>query len=143
MNLVSLPVEILHRILFFAALSRGVTRARRLKLVCLSYTRYFYSCLQLSLFETRLLDGYGHYLGKGKRYAIQDWRIRNLPGAHIFWHAYLSYGVRNETDPKVGRHVDIRRVIESVCRRTGAEDDDTLEALCWLGLEHVHISRQT
>jgi len=34
MNILELPVEILHKILLYSAISRGVKRAVRLKLVC-------------------------------------------------------------------------------------------------------------
>ncbi|KAI1136056.1 ankyrin [Hypoxylon sp. FL0543] len=158
MHILDFPVEIFHRVLFFAVLSRGVTRGLRLKLVC----RAFRNALDPALFETRLLDSFRNpmfdrrmeILHGAKRFRhyysayrvpndsfispMIDWRIKNLHGAERFWHSYIAYRARNESDPSVHRYVRIRRVTEAFCARTGAQYESTLDAICWIALEDVH-----
>jgi ankyrin repeat protein len=66
---------------------------------------------------------------------MELWYIRKNYGADKFWHSYLAYRVQNETDPEVGRFVEIRKVAEDICRQTEAEYDATANTLCWLALE--------
>ncbi|PKS08472.1 hypothetical protein jhhlp_004855 [Lomentospora prolificans] len=126
MNILDLPPELLHLILVRAVLARGVTRGLRLKLVC----KRFSAALQPALFESRLLDTF--YPGD----LLENWYIRNQHGAEKFWHSYLHYRVRNETDPSVGRLMELGQLARSFCARTsGADYDATLSALCWMALE--------
>lgn len=68
---------------------------------------------------------------------MQDWRIRKHYGAEKLLHSYLAYRVRNETDPLVGKYVEIRQVATELCSHTEADYEATLDALCWLALERV------
>ncbi|KAI0882253.1 ankyrin repeat-containing domain protein [Annulohypoxylon maeteangense] len=128
MKLLDLPVEIFHNILFFAVLSRGLVRALRLKLVC----RQFYHAIGPVLFRTQLPV---HVLRSSHSVAI--WRTCNRHGAEKFWHDYVSYRVRCETDPNVGRCFEMRRVVEEYCVRTGGDFDSTLDSLCWAVFDRV------
>ncbi|ORY55920.1 ankyrin repeat-containing domain protein [Pseudomassariella vexata] len=132
MHIFDIPPELLHKILFFATLSCGVTRALRLKLVC----RTFYETVPPALFETRLLDDFAEGGRCGRPLWLQDWRVRQLHGAEKTWHPYLAYRVRNENDPTVGRFVEIRRIAEELCIETDSDIDTTVDALCWQALEY-------
>lgn len=66
---------------------------------------------------------------------MELWYIRKHHGADKLWQSFLAYRVQNETDPGVGRFVEIRQVAEDLCRQTEAEYEATVNALCWLALE--------
>ncbi|KAI2463213.1 ankyrin [Annulohypoxylon bovei var. microspora] len=129
MQLLDLPVEILHDILFFASLSRGIARALRLKLVC----RTFYHAINPALFQTRLPDQFP----KRPRIDMENWWTKNHRGDEGFWHDYISYRVRNESNPRVGYFVQIRQLVERICNHEGVDFDSTLDALCWPLLKHA------
>ncbi|KAH6662577.1 ankyrin repeat-containing domain protein [Halenospora varia] len=131
MELLDLPVDLIHKVLLYAVISRGVIRALRLRLVC----KNFYNCLQPALFESRLLDEFGVQERHNDLRLMELWYIRKHYGAEKLWQSYLAYRVRNETDPGLGRFVEIRRVAEDLCRQTEAEYEATVNALCWLALE--------
>ncbi|KAH8680034.1 ankyrin repeat-containing domain protein [Tricladium varicosporioides] len=131
MDLLDFPVDLIHKVLFYAAISRGVKRALRLGLVC----KTFYNCLQPALFESRLLDEFGVELRYHDLAPMETWYIRRHYGAEKLWQSYLVYRVQSETDPKIGRFVEIRRVAEDLCRQTDAKYEATVNALCWLALE--------
>ena len=63
------------------------------------------------------------------------WQIRKLHGADKLWQSYIAYRVRNETDPEVGRFVEIRQVAEELCRQTEVEYEVAVDGLSWLALE--------
>ncbi|PVH78357.1 ankyrin [Cadophora sp. DSE1049] len=132
MDLLDLPVELFHKILVHAVISRGVTRALRLKLVCKQFNAY----LQPALFESRLLDEFLVEPRVGCMFNFMGlWYIRKNYGAEKLWHSYLVYRVRNECNPEKGRLVEIRTIAEEICQNTKAEFETTLYALCWLALE--------
>jgi len=84
-----------------------------------------------AFYESRLLDAFGN------SDTFRSWDIRTYHGADKLWHSYLAYRVRNETDPAVGRFVEIRQVAESLQRYTGIDSDldIIIDSLCWLALE--------
>ncbi|PQE28625.1 multiple ankyrin repeats single kh domain protein [Rutstroemia sp. NJR-2017a BBW] len=131
MNILDLPMEIFHEVLLAAVISRGVKRALRLKLVC----KQFYDCLQPALFESRLLDEFGCQGPPLELRFTQLWYIRKSHGAEKLWQSYLVYRVQNETDPEVGRFVEIRNLAEELSRRTETQYETTVNSLCWLALE--------
>ncbi|KAI0108741.1 ankyrin [Hypoxylon sp. NC0597] len=128
MNILQLPIELLQRILFFSALSRGVKRALRLKLVCRAFDR----SLDAALFKTRLLDSFIVPRRPQRPRPMEDWRIKKDHGAQRFRHAYLVYRARQETTGKYG---EINEVACALSRYTGDDFEETLRTLCWLALE--------
>jgi len=86
-----------------------------------------------ALFESRLLDRF-HTMSSGHN--ITGLRFDNRHTAEEFWHSYLVYRVRNETDPTVAHYVDIRQTAKAVCREMGADLLPTIDTVCWLALEH-------
>lgn len=66
---------------------------------------------------------------------MELWQIRKHYGADKFWQCYLAYRIRNETNPEVGRFVEIRQLVENLCCQTEAEYEATVDALSWLVLE--------
>lgn len=63
----------------------------------------FYMRLDLALFETKVLDG---FRCKPRRPdGLEGWRARRDYGAPRFWHSYLVYRVRHETNRKIGYYV--------------------------------------
>ncbi|KAI9642834.1 hypothetical protein NHQ30_008567 [Ciborinia camelliae] len=131
MNLLDLPLDLIHKFLLYAVISRGVTRALRLKLVC----KQFYNHLQPALFESRILDDFAMEDRFGDLKFMELWYIRKNYGAEKLWHSYLVYRVHNETDPEVGRFLEIRQVAEAFCHQTEAEYETVVDSLCWLALE--------
>jgi hypothetical protein len=91
----------------------------------------FYNSITPALFESRLLDAGGDYD------TFNSWYIRKYHGADKFWHSYLAYRVRDETDTVVGRLVKVRRVAECLQSYTGPEHDlnSIIDSLCWIALE--------
>lgn len=93
------------------------------------------------MFETRLLDEFEHlslYSGGRNEEFMSDWYIREHHGIEEFWHAYISYRVRNENNPQVGRLLEVRQVAEAYCTRTAAAAlDSTIDSLCWMALERA------
>ncbi|OTA53808.1 ankyrin [Hypoxylon sp. EC38] len=128
MNLLDLPVELLHQILFFCSLSRGVKRALRLKLVC----RPFYCALDAALFETGLLDSFRTPMNH-RRPPTDEWRLRKDHGPQRFRHAYFVYRSRKET---TGTYGEINEVSRALVSYTGSDFEEILYTLCWLALEH-------
>ncbi|KAH7403709.1 ankyrin repeat-containing domain protein [Cadophora sp. MPI-SDFR-AT-0126] len=132
MPLLDLPVDLFHEVLLQGVISRGVTRALRLKLVCKQFQRY----LQPALFESRLLDEYVVEARVGSKLTfMEDWYIRHRHGLEKFWHAYLVYRVHNETDPNKGGFVAVRQIAEQICEQTETEHETVVSELCWLALE--------
>ncbi|KAI0967023.1 ankyrin repeat-containing domain protein [Xylaria arbuscula] len=133
MNILDLPPEIFNKILVFSILARslvefwgfGVTRAFRLKLI----SKAFYHAFQPSLFESRVLDMFS------SRDSLRHWPVRRHYGGDQFWHSYLVYRVHNETDPTIGRFVEIRRIARELHVVADADYDETVGGLCWLALE--------
>ncbi|GKT40289.1 uncharacterized protein ColSpa_00470 [Colletotrichum spaethianum] len=128
MHILDFPPELIHMLLYHMALSRGVTRALRLRLP--------------ALFETRLLDkfqyGQVNYIHDRNTEHMSDWYMREHHGAEDFWHSYIAYRVRNEGDPQVGRLVKIRQIAEAYCSKTGSTDlAGTIDTLCWMALERA------
>ncbi|EPE30442.1 Ankyrin repeat-containing protein [Glarea lozoyensis ATCC 20868] len=124
MELLELPPELLHKVLYYAVLVRHVKRGLRLRLVC----KFFSSATYPALFETRLLDHF--YSG-----VAEDWQIRNQHNAEKVWHSYLVYRTKNEADEKIGRFMEIRQVAESICKQTDHDLSSTIDSLCWLAFE--------
>ncbi|KAL2066885.1 hypothetical protein VTL71DRAFT_1309 [Oculimacula yallundae] len=132
MDVLNFPIEILHKILLHAVISRGIQRVLRLKLVC----KRFDELLQPALFESKLLDESETYPKRGSElFVLNLWQIRRTYGVEKMWHSYLLYRVKNETDPGVGRFVEIRQVAESFCSHTDAEMETMLDVVCWLAIE--------
>ncbi|KAK6951889.1 hypothetical protein Daesc_006414 [Daldinia eschscholtzii] len=134
MHLLDLPVELMHMVLLEAIISRGVTRALRLKLVC----KQFYNCFQPALFESRVLDDFGVIpLYKDLKF-MELWYVRKQYGAADLWHSYLVYRVLNENDIEninVRFPVEIGRLAEHFCCQTEAGYMKMINTLCWLALE--------
>ena len=122
-------MEVLHIILFYAALGRGIKRALRLRLVCKTFADAMYP----ALFETHIMD---HFCSNP--IGSDFWRIQNQHGADKLWHDYLVYRVMDERDATVGRFVEIRQIAQAICQGTESVLDlhATVEALCWLALTH-------
>lgn len=129
MKILDLPLEILHIILFYAALSRGVKRALRLRLVCKTIEGAMYP----ALFETHMMD-YVHTTPIGS----DPWQSRHQHGADKLWHRYIVYRIM---DPKsmIGRFSEIRQIAQVIHQeaKTGLGLQATVEALCWLALTHA------
>jgi len=124
-----LPPEVLHIILFYAVLGRGIKRALRLRLVCKTFAGAIYP----ALFETHIMDHfYSNPIGS------DFWQIQNQHGADKLWHKYLVYRVMHERDATVGRFIEIRQIAQAICQETESVLDlhATVEALCWLALTH-------
>jgi hypothetical protein len=51
-------------------------------------------------------------------------------------HSYFVYRVQNETDPAVGRYVEVRHIAQTIANDTGTVLDvqQIIKSLCWLGL---------
>ncbi|VUC20111.1 unnamed protein product [Clonostachys rosea] len=139
-TILMLPREILNAILVRAMQARfrpsnnypsdRFSRALRLRLVC----RLFNAMYKQALFETRILDIY-----RPMPHPLHDtgfethWPLRSNYGFQELFHSYLAYRVKNESDPTIHRYVEVRRVAEIVCRE-GADVQDTIDTICWLGL---------
>lgn len=124
-----LPLEVLHIILFNAALGRGIKRALRLRLVCKTFAGAMYP----ALFETHIMDYFcSNPIGSDL------WQIQNQHGADKLWREYLVYRVMNERDATVGRFIEIRQIAQAICQETQNVLDlhAAVEALCWLALTH-------
>lgn len=67
----------------------------------------------------------------------ETWRIQNQHGAETFWHSYFVYRVHTETDPGMGRLLEIRNIAGLICAETGADLSTTIDGLCWLGLQYA------
>jgi hypothetical protein len=115
MELMELPLELLHIILVYAALGRGVKRALRLRLVC----KTFVDMVHPALFETHLMDSSRFPVGTAL------WQLWNQHGADKLWHEYLVYRVVEEKDATVCQETENALNLRA-----------TVEALCWLVLKH-------
>ena len=83
-----------------------------------------------ALFESRALDSFS------TNGCMGSWQVtRHLYGADKFWHEYLVYRIRNESDAEVGRLVDTRRVAEAFCVKSGTDLEACIEAMAWLVLD--------
>ncbi|KAH7304884.1 ankyrin repeat-containing domain protein, partial [Rhexocercosporidium sp. MPI-PUGE-AT-0058] len=131
MDLFNFTEHILHKILLYSIISRGMPRALRLKLIC----KRFKSLFQPALFESRVLDD---FIAERRISCVlefmENWYIRRTYGAQKLWHSYLLYRVKNERDSKCGRFVEIRQLAENLCPLTDLDYEPTLDALCWLAL---------
>jgi ankyrin repeat protein len=136
MEIMELPLEVLHIILFYAVLGRGIKRALRLRLIC----KTFASALYPALFETHIMD---HY--RSNPIGSDVWQTRIQRGAEKLWQEYLAYRVMNERDPTVGRFVEIRQIAQAVCqeKESTLALTATVEALCCLVLTHgTNVGRE-
>ncbi|KAI0436894.1 ankyrin repeat-containing domain protein [Xylaria telfairii] len=132
MHILDLPPELFHKILVSSILARclkdpqrGTIRAFRLKLI----SKAFYHAFQPALFESRVLDNFN------SDDSLRHWSIRKHYGGDQLWHSYLVYRVGNETDPTVGRFVEIQLTAKELCVATKTDYDKIVGGLCWLALE--------
>lgn len=132
-RILELPTELLEKILFHAALQRGIKRAMRLRLVCKKFSNATYP----ALFSTHLMSRDFYCYGDG----TQEWHARNQHGSKQIWHEYLTARVMTERDASFGRYIEVRRIAEAICLERGfgntAESiQSTVKDLCWLALRH-------
>jgi ankyrin repeat protein len=127
MHILQVSADIFHKILYHCILARGLRRGLRLKLVC----KAFYHALEPALFESRVLDHYG----PGDRLAGWYSGQHQPNGAKTLFHSYLRYRVKNETNPDVGRFVEIHDIAKRLHTETGADLEETIDLLSWLALE--------
>lgn len=66
---------------------------------------------------------------------MEQWCIRKTYGVEKMWQSYLVSRALNETDPEVGRYMDIRQIAREYCQETEADYQSTVDSLCWLALE--------
>ncbi|KAI1091530.1 hypothetical protein F5B19DRAFT_259005 [Rostrohypoxylon terebratum] len=142
MHLLDFSPEILHNILLFACLSRGLLRAVRLNLVC----RTFYNMLNIVLYQTELP---GVFLDNPDLLCNPYLELLGMRSAEKFWVGYISYRVRMKSNNRdvstqirgryhIDRHLDVmRKVVEELCIRVGADFEPTLDALCWPAWDHL------
>ncbi|KAI9645926.1 hypothetical protein NHQ30_005363 [Ciborinia camelliae] len=129
MSLLSLPAELVDRILLQAVLTRGIKRGLRLRLV----NKWFSQNVQSALFESRLLDSFD----TGATGILCDWHIEKDHGKSKLWHSYLVHRVLNETSLSHPRYLIIRDIAQRVCDETGADLKPTIETLCWPALKYA------
>lgn len=129
MSLQDCPNEIVHKILYFSVLARGVKRALRLKLVC----KHFYDALHSALFESRLLDAIAAKLHFDIAEVFESYhpRQRGGKGADGLWYDYVFLRVNGDHDPAVSRFAQVRHVAADFSRRTGQDPEKTTAELCW------------
>ncbi|KAI1385948.1 ankyrin [Hypoxylon trugodes] len=125
--LLDLPAEILHIILFYSTLTRGVKRALRLRLVC----RVFARMTHAALFETELMDK-----PVFPPIGTNEWNLQTQHGGFELWRGYLVYRCLREKDRHVGRFVDIRTTAEFISGESGLDFQYVLKELCGLALSH-------
>ncbi|KAK8043296.1 hypothetical protein PG993_005726 [Apiospora rasikravindrae] len=133
MEILSLPGEILHLILVQAALSRGLKRTLRLRLVCKTFDKAVY---YPALFESRLLD-HEHLRRRHCRGPVYTCNT-NDHGVAKLWHDYLVYRAMGERDPHVGRFVEIRQLAQTIVDEAQRLEWDlrhVVDTLCWSALE--------
>ncbi|KAK7954704.1 ankyrin repeat-containing domain protein [Apiospora saccharicola] len=144
MYILDLPNELLQGIIISSIDTRGVKRGLRLKLVCKRINENFVP----ALYASQALDRFS------ARDVGRSWRVRNdRYGAGKLWHDYLVYRAIGETDPSVGRFVEIRQTAEALWARTSSSSGsigeaggdqqprprtlrDIVEGLCWVALEN-------
>ncbi|KAK8040982.1 hypothetical protein PG994_013989 [Apiospora phragmitis] len=148
MHILDLPNELIQSILISSIHVRGVKRGLRLNLVC----KRFHENVVPALYVSRALDRFSapHVGGFW-------WMRDDRYGAGELWHDYLVYRVMGETDPDVGRYVEIREAAEALWARTSSSSSsssssgsysvgggdghnhrtlrDIVDGLCWLALE--------
>ncbi|GAW18579.1 hypothetical protein ANO14919_080570 [Xylariales sp. No.14919] len=132
MHILDLPPELFHLILLFSILARSLIpdydeavdarRALRLKLVSKAFRHAF----QPALFESRVLDRFT------TRHSFRT--PRRHYGADQLWHSYLVYRVHNETDPAIGRFVEIQQIAKKICIVARSDYDEIVDGLCWIAL---------
>ncbi|KAK8102548.1 hypothetical protein PG984_015694 [Apiospora sp. TS-2023a] len=130
MLLQTCPNEIVHWILYFSVLSRGVRRALRLKLVC----KFFRDALQPALFESRLLDTLASGLRDGIDEALRSTNTTYFTRSNSpykLWHDYAAVRVATDSDPAFSRFAQVRCVARKFCEETGGNLDETITDLCW------------
>ncbi|KAK7973110.1 hypothetical protein PG988_007244 [Apiospora saccharicola] len=129
MSLESCPNEIVHRVLYYSILTRGLRRGLRLKLV----SKFFYNALQPALFEARVLDTIASDPYYGPSAIFQQHSARNYKGngPHKLWHAYAVMRVTTDHDPSISRCAHIRHVATVLSKRTGQSLAKTIAELCW------------
>ncbi|KAI1842890.1 hypothetical protein JX266_010908 [Neoarthrinium moseri] len=123
-----LPGELVDNVLLQAILCRGVKRGLRLRLVC----KLFSDAVKPALFKSKLLDGFNAPV------VNRHWHLKPESYGWRLWHSYLTYRVKNETDPAVGRLAEIHSIaviVHEECR-SGMELDFIIGGLCGLVLEH-------
>ncbi|KAK8074419.1 ankyrin repeat containing protein [Apiospora hydei] len=137
MELLSLPGEILHLILVQAALSRGLKRTLRLRLVCKTFDKAIY---YPALFESRLLDN-EHLRRRHCRGPVYTCNTHDH-GVAKLWHNYLVHRAMSERDASVGRFVEIRQLAQTIVDEAQAQMSETewdlrhvVDVLCWSALE--------
>lgn len=140
MQLIKLPSEILHLMLFYAALNRGIKRALRLGVVCKTFERNLYPALR----ETHILDN--PVVLCGNAIGSEVWQFRHQHGADKLWQRYLSYrilnrGLHNPVPETVGiirQFADIRQIAQTICQEPGHSLDlnATINELCRLTAGH-------
>ncbi|PVH87308.1 ankyrin [Cadophora sp. DSE1049] len=140
MQLIELPTEILHLILFYAVSNRGAKRALRLRVVCKTFRRGLYP----ALFETHILDDRCGPCGNAV--GSKDWQFRHQHGADKLWQRYLSYRVLIEgsqnTLPgpftQIRQFAEIPQVAHTICQEQEHTLDlnVTVEELCRLTTLH-------
>ncbi|KAK4449037.1 ankyrin repeat-containing domain protein [Podospora aff. communis PSN243] len=130
-----LPFEILDMIIRQAMISRGITRALRLKLVC----KWFSYSVNRTLFYTNLLER--------RLKPFRRWDSHECShGADKLWHDYFVLRCRDKGDDSVTRFVAIRETVDFVLPHilhdaeerndgVGVPDwDEVLEKVCWLAV---------
>lgn len=129
MPLQDCPNEIIHRILYFSVLTRGLRRALRLKLVC----KFFYDALQPALFESRLLDNVASDCWCGIDVAFERYNSRKSEdnGADRLWHDYVVVRVNTDSNPAASRFGQVRHVAEKLAGETGQDLRQIILDLCW------------
>ncbi|KAK3319428.1 ankyrin repeat-containing domain protein [Apodospora peruviana] len=133
--LLNLPLELLDMIIHHAVISRGLSRALRLKLVCKTFA---YS-VDRTLFHTKLLDSIE---------PLRRWEFhRHHCAADKLWHDYLVFRCRDKRDESAACYVGIRETADALVRHIHARQDDcddsvhvpaswdqVLDKLCWLAM---------
>ncbi|KAI0600308.1 ankyrin repeat-containing domain protein [Biscogniauxia sp. FL1348] len=127
MSILELPPELFHEILVQMCISRGITRAMRLRLVC----KTFAAAVIPALHESRLLDHFNPF-----SITIQWYAGDPNNASTRLWHSYLVHRVQRETGPVTNQYSEIRMTAERVCRESKSIDLlEVIDALCWLVLE--------
>ncbi|KAK8073431.1 hypothetical protein PG994_004330 [Apiospora phragmitis] len=136
MEILKFPAELVHEVLFRAALCRdsnhSVKRALRLRLVCKAFAEAVYP----ALFRSHRLDDamFNRCFHDAK--FIHYGASRH--GALGLWHRYLVYRVTGEKDPSVGRFVETRELAQILCEQDASQEQhEVVQTLCWLALDNI------
>ncbi|KAK7972334.1 hypothetical protein PG988_006468 [Apiospora saccharicola] len=133
MEILKLPSELIHEILYWVALARdvkhSVKRTLRLRLVC----KYFAEAVYPALFRTHRLDDAMYHCCFGD---VQYKESRH--GTRDLWHRYLVYRVTGEQNANLGRFVETKWLAEALSAFRDSPDKQTIvETLCWLALDNI------